>query len=203
MIALTGGKISSVLSLLSQKKGDLLFCIMNSGNIFYGCLITGSVAVIILSKYYRIHAVNMLDVCASILPLGQSIGRIGCFCNGCCYGIDYKGFLAVAYPIDGVYRYIFPTWFFESFFCLCLFVLFQKMIRSTFSGIVASTYIIFYSVFRFFIEFLRGDNIRGYIFIFSTSQFLSIFLLPTGILLLIISLKTRKENDLIYRSDII
>ena len=46
-------------------------------------------------------------------------------------------------------------------------------------------YLIVYSVMRFCLEFVRGDVIRGVFNGFSTSQWISLALLPLGIFLLI------------------
>lgn len=44
-------------------------------------------------------------------------------------------------------------------------------------------YLIYYSIARFLLEMLRGDKIRGSISVFSTSQLISLILLPVGIVL--------------------
>ena len=69
-----------------------------------------------------------------------------------------------------------------------LFLLFKK---NFFKGRLLYIYLILYAVGRFLIEFLRGDDIRGKIWIFSTSQLISIFLL---MILLILYLNNAKEN---------
>ena len=122
VFGLLGGKISSILSLYSQGKGTFIECVVYSGNIYYGCMISGAIALLILSKHYKIHWLSIFDICASILPLGQAIGRFGCFLNGCCYGINYNGPLTVLYPINNQHISVFPTWFCESFFCFLLFI---------------------------------------------------------------------------------
>ena len=51
-------------------------------------------------------------------------------------------------------------------------------------------YIIYYAVARYFLEMLRGDVLRGSVGVFSTSQLISLVLLPIGIIL--VSEKWRK-----------
>lgn len=201
VFALFGGKISSAFSLVSQGKGDFWYCFLHSGNIFYGCMIFGTISFIILSKAFQLNPLDVLDICASLLPLGQAIGRIGCFFNGCCYGIEYAGPFAVNYPINGGYKSIFPTWFCESIFCFILFLFLQKILPHMRRGTITSIYLLAYSVFRFFIEFLRGDAIRGKILFFSTSQFLSLFVFVFGIFIFIFSIKNRYYNNMILESD--
>ena len=50
--------------------------------------------------------------------------------------------------------------------------------------IVAGCYLVFYSIGRFILEFFRGDLERGSVGALSTSQFISIFILAAGLLLL-------------------
>ena len=55
-------------------------------------------------------------------------------------------------------------------------------------GGIGYLYMILYGIGRFFIEFLRNDY-RGEIGILSTSQFISIFFIAAGVVLLIIGKK--------------
>ena len=52
-------------------------------------------------------------------------------------------------------------------------------------GQVAACYMIFYSAGRFVLEFFRGDLIRGSVWILSTSQFISIFVMAAGLAMLL------------------
>ena len=51
------------------------------------------------------------------------------------------------------------------------------------SGKVLGVYLVYYSIVRFILEYFRGDAIRGGIGVLSTSQIISIILLPIGIFL--------------------
>lgn len=195
--AILGGKFFSIISLFFQGKGSLWECVLISGNVFYGCLFGGIVALLICSKKYRLDALEIFDICASLLPLGQAIGRIGCFFNGCCYGKQYDGFLSVMYPIQGKYISVVPTWFYESFFCFVLFILLQFLIGRVYTGVITSLYLSLYSTFRFIIEYYRGDNLRGDILCFSTSQFIGIIIFPVALLILYYSLHKKTKNKLL------
>ena len=132
------------------------------------------------------------DIILCLLPLGQSIGRIGCFFNGCCYGREYDGILSVKYIINGVEKRIVPTWFIESFFCFALFLFLFRCIPFRIKGLTTSLYMMFYSLFRFIIEFFRGDDIRGIYFGISVSQYISILLFIFGIIIFNIKIKCKK-----------
>lgn len=61
-------------------------------------------------------------------------------------------------------------------------------------GMTGAMYIITYSVGRFILEFFRGDLERGAVGVLSTSQFISIFTVAIGIVLLIILQRKHTEQ---------
>lgn len=169
------------------------------GFVFFGGFIGAIIGLYIYSirKWNRFF--DLLDVYTSILPLGQAIGRMGCYFNGCCYGKHYTGFLAVKYIVDGKETQVFPTWFIESFFCLMLFISMFLISKKIYSGSYSAIYMISYSLFRFTIEFFRGDTLRGVWHGLSTSQYISMGVFCTGIVILIRSVQKKKNNLLINR----
>ncbi len=153
-----------------------------SGIVFYGGLL-GALAGALLGIF--IAKCSFFDLERSVVPfvpLGHAIGRIGCLMGGCCYGIPYDGLLAVYYsnsltglsPEQGY----FPVQPLEAVInCAMCFVLLccSKKVKRPLDLLCA--YLGLYSVSRFFLEFLRGDENRGLYGGLSTSQWLSIFLL--------------------------
>ena len=79
---------------------------------------------------------------------------------------------------------------FGMFFFLCWIAK-----RKKFNGEVGAWYLILYSVGRFIIEFFRGDLIRGAVGTLSTSQFISIFTLAAGIIILVVMKKRTGKPD--------
>jgi phosphatidylglycerol:prolipoprotein diacylglycerol transferase len=148
------------------------------GNVFYGGLLGGMLsAVIILKKrpQYR----YLLDYVAPAIPLFHFFGRIGCFLAGCCFGIESShGFTfhnSIVEEANGISR--FPVQLLEAFYNLLLFFILDFLRRKNiFKQNVIYLYLLFYSVARFFIEFLRGDEYRGFFFSLSTSQIISILI---------------------------
>ena len=69
-------------------------------------------------------------------------------------------------------------------FVLCIILLQLSKKEKMWNGRTMGIYLIYYSIARFGLEMLRGDKIRGGISLFSTSQLISILLLPIGIILL-------------------
>jgi len=196
------GRLLSAFVLLRSSENSFFYNILYGGSVFYGGVIGGLIGAFIFCAIKRIILIEILDVLFSLLPLGQSIGRIGCYLNGCCYGRHYDGILSVHYTVDGVSTRVFPTWFFEAGFCLILAIYFQVFCRTTKRGIHTAVYLLAYSAFRFGIEFLRGDAIRGVFGWISTSQIISILFLIFGVFVLIHSRTKNIDNSFLYQRSI-
>jgi phosphatidylglycerol---prolipoprotein diacylglyceryl transferase len=124
------------------------------GKTIVGGFIGGAFGVIFIKRLFKIQ-LKMGNVIAPAVALGMSIGRIGCFFNGCCYGIPWPWGVNFG---DGVLRL--PTQLFESAFHFTAFlVLLHFKKKVTTPGILFKYYITSYLVFRFFSEFFR-DNQR-------------------------------------------
>lgn len=160
------------------------------GLVFYGGLIGAFLGIFCYCKQYHLSYVPYMDVFAPLIPFVHGIGRIGCFCSGCCYGIEYHGPFAIQFPYNEAVPQLsqvprFPVQLLEALmnFLLCgiLFCLMKK--KNLRNGRLMGIYLIYYSIARFLLEMLRGDKIRGSISVFSTSQLISLILLPVGIVL--------------------
>ena len=196
--AAVGGRLLSAIVLTATGNGAFFSNLIYGGSVFYGGL-TGSVCgLYIACKIRKLDVLDYMDVLATILPLGHSIARLGCFLNGCCYGREYYGPFAILYPVAGKTTSIFPTWFAESAFSFSLFLYFL-FCGSKWSGSYAGSYFVAYASFRFLIEFMRGDDIRGFFGLLSTSQYISIFYIIVGIWLLYKSAKRHMPNYMIKK----
>lgn len=191
VFAAIGARITSAITMLPTSEHSFFYNLVYGGSVFYGGLIGATLGLYITCKLKHLEFFDYSDVYVTILPLGQAIGRIGCFFNGCCYGKVYYGLFAISYPVNGQMVKVFPTWFIEATFCFCLFLYFQFVYSGKKSGIRTAIYLIAYSIYRFIIEYFRGDEIRGVIGGLSSSQYLSVLLLITG---LIILSRSRKNN---------
>ena len=140
-----------------------IFQSWKGGMVFYGGLFFALVFSISYIKIHNLSLGKVADCSAPAIAFGFSIGRIGCFLNGCCYGIPYSfGFVfppnspaGEAFP----YQTLFPTQLISSFnlFLMGLVLhLFKK--RGIAKGKLLPLFLIFYSTHRFFIEFFRGDT---------------------------------------------
>jgi phosphatidylglycerol:prolipoprotein diacylglycerol transferase len=136
----------------------------------------------------------MTDIMAPSIALGHAIGRLGCFSAGCCYGKPTSVFWGVTFTnpysqeIAGVPLGVslHPTQLYESVAETVIFLTLLLLAkRKRFDGQIFWSYVTFYAVARFIIEFFRGDN-RGFVFdgALSTSQFIGILMLVTAIIML-------------------
>lgn len=166
--------------------------IIFGGSVFYGGLIGGLIAGFIYAKIKKINIKLYCFVITPFIPLFHFFGRIGCFLYGCCYGIESKiGFIYTNSPIEianGVTR--FPVQLLEALLNLCIFI-FLLIIqnKNKCKNNILAVYLLLYSFIRFFLEFLRGDFYRGFLFGLSTSQLISIIIFIASFIYLIISKK--------------
>ena len=153
--------------------GYLFYKIITGGFVFYGGMFGAILGCCIFSRIKKYNVAEILNLVAPGYAIFHVFGRIGCFFAGCCYGkpADW-GFALWSEP--EVLRI--PVQLIESGFLLCL--VFILLIREkTGKADLFIIYIISYAVFRFFIEFWRGDTIRGIWWGFSTSQIISLLIL--------------------------
>lgn len=156
-----------------------------SGGLF-GAIIAYLVAYYFIMRDDRHNIFFYLDIVVLGLAIAHGFGRIGCFCGGCCYGktVEPHTFLSIYYPVNDartIWEWVLPTQLYEAafLFVFALGLFFIKKNRTAW-------YLIGYNVFRFFLEYLRGDDRGASPFGFlSPSQFMSIIMLLMGIALLI------------------
>ena len=165
-----------------------LLSIFQSGGVFYGGLVAGSIAAVIYLRRHALPGWLTADVLAPAVLLGQAVGRLGCLAAGCCWGratqlpwaVTYTDIYAnrqVGTPMDVALH---PTQIYESILASLLLVFLLWLTpRKRFHGQVLVTYVALYSTLRFGLEYFRGDAARGTLFggVLSTSQFIALVLL--------------------------
>ena len=149
------------------------------GLAFQGALITAVLAGCIVAHIKKIPFWKGADLMAPYIALGQAIGRIGCLLNGCCYGRVTHCGLGMVFPQESFMRV--PVQVYSSLGLLCIFVaLIFLAARKGFDGRVFAVYLISYSVFRFFMDFLRGDELVSFAGVY-LSQWICVGLLVCGV----------------------
>lgn len=196
---IAGAKVLYYLTSLPKIIEDpsLLLDVAN-GFVVYGGIIGGILAGYIYCRRQKLKFLAIFDLVMPSIALAQGFGRIGCLLAGCCYGLQTSSSFSLifkdsAYAPNGV-RLI-PTQPLSSIldFLNC-FVLIWFSKRKKADGQVAGLYLVFYSIGRFILEFFRGDLVRGSIGPLSTSQFISIFILIAGILLIVVTGRRKTEE---------
>lgn len=207
---LVGGLVGSKILMFFVEDGVNIYSLdfLRSGGVYYGGLIGGFLAVVILVPLYKLPFWKVADAFAPGVALGQAFGRQGCFSAGCCWGKpttlpwgvhftelghEYTG--VPIYGADGNDIHLHPTQLYES---LIMFTVFALLIylhrRKKFDGQVLIAYGIIYSIVRFSIEFVRDDP-RGDLFGFttftglSTSQGISLLVAAGSIVFMVMRLK--------------
>jgi phosphatidylglycerol:prolipoprotein diacylglycerol transferase len=161
-----------------------VFAFYEGGMAIQGALVTAVVSGVLVSRIKKIPFWKVADLIAPYAALGQSMGRIGCFLNGCCYGRIIESGIGVTFPKEAVMRV--PTQIYSSLGLLAIFVILMALReKRPFDGYVFAMYLILYSVFRFFIDFLRGDNLV-FVFGMRLSQVLSAGLFLCGIVIYVV-----------------
>lgn len=167
-----------------------------SGMVFYGGLYGGLLAGLIYAKKKKYPISDVRDTFSLFIPLFHVFGRIGCFFAGCCYGVKSEWGIQGRVLTENLREHTkrFPVQLLEAFLLLLLFfVLLLLYKKAKARGNLIFIYLMVYAVLRFCLEFLRGDEIRGRLFMFSTSQWISfITILWVSIYLLIRKYKKNK-----------
>lgn len=174
-----------------QNLWEWLKLIVSGGLVFYGGLIGAAAGGLFYILHYKTPLSEMADIAFAGVPLFHAFGRIGCFLGGCCYGAEYHGAFSIVYPngsLGGAPAGVelFPVQLAESALNLILWAALFTVYRKTERRwLVSGLYLTCYGVIRFILEYFRGDTIRGSLGDFSSSQFISIFIVAAGIFLLI------------------
>ena len=196
--ALVGAKLLLVVVEFDHFRRDPseIWTILRSAGVFYGGLLA---AVGVAFWYIRRHRLPLWTTCDAFAPgiaLGQAVGRIGCLMAGCCYGtatdlpwgVTFTNPLAAANVGTPLDVSLHPTQLYESVAVLAIlgFLLLAERRSTSFPGRTFWSYLLLYPCARFAIEFFRGDP-RGTAFeVLSTSQLVSLLLIPLSIIMLIV-----------------
>lgn len=159
-----------------------IFKIWQGGIVLYGGLIGGLLGFSIFIQLNKLSFLSLLDLFVPALALAQGFGRLGCFLNGCCYGINSD--LPWAVKFSFIESKVHPTQLYEAFFCFALFLFLYRLLKKTpVSGRVSFAYFMIYPLGRFLIEFLRGDQSR-HLLNLTSAQWTSILLIVINLFVL-------------------
>ncbi len=148
------------------------------GGLFGGVIGYLFIYYVFIRKNSTLDIINPLKIAPACICLAHGFGRIGCFLAPCCYGIESENF-GLYFP--SINMKVIPTQLYEAIFLfllagIFLYLAFKKDYPYTFV-----IYLIAYSIFRFIIEFFRGDDRGGLANFLSPSQVWCIILLLASI----------------------
>ena len=171
-----------------------IFKVWQGGMSFHGGLLGIIFVSILFAKKNDHDPFRYLDVVAIVAPIGIFFGRIANFINSELYGIETNLPWGVKFlKIDNLNRH--PSQIYEAIFeGIILFLIllyFRKKGFMKSPGMISGLFLIFYSIFRFSIEFFRvPDEQLGYLFFKLTmGQIMSFLFLLIGTFL------TLKKNE--------
>ena len=194
--ALVGAKLLLLVTDFRMFRADPreLLTLARSGGVFYGGLILAVAVALWYIRRVGLPLWTTCDVFAPGIALGHVVGRFGCFFAGCCYGkpttkpwgITFTDPFAASNVGTPLGVPLHPTQLYEAgaeLLILTLLLVTERKGRP-FAGRTFWLYMLLYAVSRFAIEFFRGDE-RGTVFMFSTSQFISLLLAPLAVAMLV------------------
>lgn len=151
----------------SQNPGDIIK-IWNGGIAIHGALIGAVLTAIVFAKVKKVSFWKLADIAAPSLLLGQAIGRWGNFMNQEAHGgeitrsflenMHLPEFIINQMYINGTYYH--PTFLYESIWNIVGVIILLSLRKVNLRrGELFLTYVIWYSIGRYYIEGLRTDSL--------------------------------------------
>lgn len=129
--------------------------INRGGLAWQGGFIGGLIAGLWFVKLKGLKLRVMLDVAAPYLALGQAIGRLGCFFNGCCFGKAWA--FGIYFPVH--HARLYPTQLYETGMLLAIFIFLKFFKKPSWpKGMIFVLYLWLAAIERFIVEFYRADH---------------------------------------------
>ena len=173
-----------------------IFKIWQGGMSFHGGLLGTIISSILFAKKNYQDPFLYMDQVSLVAPIGIFFGRIANFINSELYGLPTNVSWSVIFvQIDNLSRH--PSQLYEAILegivLLLILIYFVKKDYLKKPGLISGLFLIFYSIFRFFVEFFRvPDEQLGYlIFNLSMGQIISVIFLMIGIILFYLKNESR------------
>ena len=204
-IALLGGILGARAFFISLRWEDFLRvpaeipALWHGGLVWYGGFFGGLLGAWGYTRTQHLSFVRVMDQFMPFVALGHAVGRIGCFLNGCCYGLPTQSWCGVIFP--GHAEAVLPTQLFEAAGLLALYATLRMLQRPgilQYPGRVFGAYLLGYGVLRLVMEYLRGDQTPIWIGL-TLQQCISIAAMLVGALLLFrvssFEFRVRRERE--------
>lgn len=198
ILAIVGGRGLFVLTHWTEYTNDFLgiFRLWEGGLMLYGGYILAIAGGIAYVRRKRLPLWKIADSAAPSMAIGIGIGRLGCFLNGCCFGLPTSLPWGVRFPSDSYAAYTFPgssvhpSQLYLALAGVGLFLVLLRLDRAPrFDGWLFWTAVAVDAVLRFVIDFTRYYDQTSFLgtvggLSFNINQVLSAFLFVTSIVML-------------------
>ena len=178
--------------------------IYNGGLAIHGGVIAGLIFVYFYTKKKNVSFIKILDIVAPAVIIAQSFGRWGNFFNQEAHGgiTTYQNLKNMHIPefiINGMHiegKYYYPTFFFESIWCLIGFMILMiaRRNKNLRKGFQIGFYFIWYGIGRFFIESFRTDSLM--FFGLKIAQIVSLIGIIIGIIIIVTNRNKKYYNEM-------
>lgn len=180
-----------------------IIAVWHGGLSIHGAILGGLISGIIYCKIKKKEILPYADVISYGLILGQAVGRWGNFFNSEAFGLPtnlpWKLFIDAQFrPMQFLdFQFFHPTFLYESISDILIFLILFFIIRKIAggkSGVVFFSYLILYSLARFFIEQIRIDSILS-INSIPIAQIICVITIIAGVLGLLWVFKMRQHDN--------
>lgn len=178
--------------------------IYNGGLAIHGGVIAGLIFVYFYTKKKNVSFIKISDIVAPAVIIAQSFGRWGNFFNQEAHGgiTTYQNLKNMHIPefiINGMHiegKYYYPTFFFESIWCLIGFIILMiaRRNKNLRKGFQIGFYFIWYGIGRFFIEAFRTDSLM--FFGLKIAQIVSLIGIIIGIIIIVTNRNKKYYNEM-------
>lgn len=165
-----------------------IFKIWEGGLVFSGGLVAVLIVILFYVKKHKYNIWTIGDLWAPAASIGEGIGRLGCFCAGCCYGrpTDLPWAVTFTDPKTIAIQNIplHPTQLYSFLSSMIIFaVLMFLHSKRKYEGQVFLWFLILHSTARLILERFRGDS-RGAVFSdnLTMTQFIALVILFTAVI---------------------
>ncbi|MDX9857170.1 MAG: prolipoprotein diacylglyceryl transferase [candidate division Zixibacteria bacterium] len=170
----------------------------------YGGVVLAIVGAFVYCRIKGLSVLEVFDYFSPTMGIGLFFTRIGCFCNGCCFGTPTDLPWGVSFPASSIPYYVFgdahlhPAQIYSSLYGLGLFLVLHKMLKhQSFSGQVVAVLFMVEAVFRFGIEYVRYYENEMYFSIFGLdptyNQAISISLFLLGLAIYLVQRRAARR----------
>ena len=178
--------------------------VWEGGLAIHGGIIAGITYLIYYTKKKNLNLLQITDIFAPGLLIGQAIGRWGNFFNSEAHGsittiVHLKKLMLPNFIIEGMYidgNYYIPTFFYESLICIIglIIILIIRRTKIIKTGQITGFYLIWYGIGRYIIEAYRTDSLM--LSTLKQAQIISIIMIIMGLVIIVLSKNKEKYNNI-------